>query len=190
MEQILDTPEENVSNLMFASWGSRLGAALLDGLIIVAVFAIVFFSFVAAVGLNFLESLQSIQSLSSGQSDGAVIAGFAGLIAVFLVLVIGVILYYALMESSKGQATLGKKAVGIIVAKENGDKLTFINALGRYFAKAIGTGISWLFTLVGLVALAPTVSGIYSLLNYLWPLWDKKNQALHDKIAKTYVFKK
>jgi uncharacterized RDD family membrane protein YckC len=190
MDQILDTPEENVSNLKFASWGSRLGAALLDGLIIVAVFAIVFFTFVAAVGLSFMESLQSIQSLSSGQAEGAVIAGFAGLIAVFLVLVIGVILYYALMESSKGQATLGKKAVGIIVAKENGDKLTFINALGRYFAKAIGTGISWLLTLIGLVSLAPVLSFVYSLLNYFWPLWDKKNQALHDKIAKTYVFKK
>ena len=25
------------------------------------------------------------------------------------------------------------------------------------------------------------------LLNYLWPLWDKKNQALHDKIVSSYV---
>jgi uncharacterized RDD family membrane protein YckC len=28
------------------------------------------------------------------------------------------------------------------------------------------------------------------LVNYLWPLWDKRNQTLHDKIAKTIVIMK
>ena len=32
-----------------------------------------------------------------------------------------------------------------------------------------------------------SIGGIYSLLNYLWPIWDDKNQALHDKLAKTNV---
>lgn len=190
MEQILDTPEENVSNLKYASWGSRLGAAILDTLILLVALGTLFFSFVMIIGLNFMESLQDIQALTSGQAEGAVLAGLAGLIAFVLVLFIGVILYFSLQESSAGQATLGKKAVGIIVGKENGERLTFANALGRYLAKGIGSLISWILTAVGLVSIAPTVSGIYSLLNYLWPLWDKKNQALHDKIAKTYVFKK
>ena len=26
-----------------------------------------------------------------------------------------------------------------------------------------------------------------ALVDYLWPLWDKKNQTLHDKLAKTVV---
>jgi uncharacterized RDD family membrane protein YckC len=29
--------------------------------------------------------------------------------------------------------------------------------------------------------------GLLSLLDYLWPLWDSKRQALHDKIADTQV---
>ena len=29
--------------------------------------------------------------------------------------------------------------------------------------------------------------GIYTLLTYLWPLWDEKNQSLDDKILNTYV---
>ena len=31
------------------------------------------------------------------------------------------------------------------------------------------------------------LSSLYSLLDDLWPLWDDKNQAIHDKIAKTNV---
>ncbi len=30
---------------------------------------------------------------------------------------------------------------------------------------------------------------ILPLLNYLWPLWDKKNEALHDKMCSTRVVK-
>ena len=43
---------------------------------------------------------------------------------------------------------------------------------------------------VGLLGLLPVVgclSFVYTLLDYLWPLWDDKNQAIHDKIAKTNV---
>jgi len=29
--------------------------------------------------------------------------------------------------------------------------------------------------------------GLLLLLDYLWPLWDDKNQALHDKLARTNV---
>ena len=45
-------------------------------------------------------------------------------------------------------------------------------------------------TAIGIVGLIPFVGslvGIYSLLDYLWPLWDDKKQAIHDKIAKTNV---
>ena len=43
---------------------------------------------------------------------------------------------------------------------------------------------------VGIIGLIPIIGGlsvIYSLLDYLWPLWDDKKQAIHDKIAKTNV---
>ena len=74
------------------------------------------------------------------------------------------------MESSAKQATLGKLAVGIKVGKENGEKLSFGNALGRYLSKIL--------------------SAITLCIGFMMVGWDKKNQALHDKIAKTYVFKK
>ena len=43
---------------------------------------------------------------------------------------------------------------------------------------------------VGILSLVPfvgSVTGLYSLLDVLWPLWDAKKQAIHDKIASTNV---
>lgn len=77
--------------------------------------------------------------------------------------VIGVVigwLYFALMESSSNQGTLGKMAIGIKVTDLNGNKLTFGRATGRYFGKIISS----LFLMLGFV-----IAG-----------FTKKKQALHD----------
>ena len=45
----------------------------------------------------------------------------------------------------------------------------------------------------GVVAnLSPVLGflGLFSLINVLWPLWDSKRQAIHDKVAKTNVVRK
>lgn len=51
-------------------------------------------------------------------------------------------LYYTLQESSGAQATLGKRALGIKVVDENGEKIGFGRATGRYFAK-IPSSLTW-----------------------------------------------
>jgi len=84
-----------------------------------------------------------------------------------LSLVLG-IAYFCAMESSGRQATLGKMAVGIKVGNSLGEQITFTNALGRYFAKIL--------------------SGLILLIGFMMAGWDPKKQALHDKLAKTYVF--
>ncbi|HET9015573.1 MAG TPA: RDD family protein, partial [Thermomicrobiaceae bacterium] len=76
-------------------------------------------------------------------------------------------LYYALMESSPYQATLGKLAAGIVVTDEFGGRISFGRASGRYFAK----WISYLTFFIGFV-----VAG-----------FTKQKQALHDLIAGTLV---
>jgi RDD family len=47
-----------------------------------------------------------------------------------------------------------------------------------------GVGRLFLRTLLGNVT-----GGIYTLLTYLWPLWDDKNQTLDDKMLSTLVVK-
>jgi uncharacterized RDD family membrane protein YckC len=76
-------------------------------------------------------------------------------------------LYYAIMESSPRQATLGKMALGIIVTDNKGNRISFGRATGRYFAKIIST----LILLIGFIMIAFT----------------KRKQGLHDMIAETLV---
>ena len=56
-------------------------------------------------------------------------------------------LYFAAFESSRWQATPGKKVLGLRVTDLEGRRLSFIRASGRYFGKII----SWLLLGVGFV---------------------------------------
>lgn len=78
-------------------------------------------------------------------------------------------LYFALMESSKYQATLGKMALSMKVTDESGKRISFGRATGRHFAKFLST--------------------IIILIGYLMIVWNKKKQGLHDKLAHTLVVK-
>lgn len=78
-------------------------------------------------------------------------------------------LYFALMESSERGATVGKMAVGLRVVTSNGQRLSFLNATGRYFAKII----SAIILFIGFIMIGFT---------------DKK-RGLHDMIAGTLVIK-
>ena len=78
--------------------------------------------------------------------------------------------YFALMESSPKQATLGKMALGIIVTDTEGQRISFPRAMGRYFAKFL----SWITVLVG----------------FFMAGWTPKKQALHDLVARTLVVNK
>jgi uncharacterized RDD family membrane protein YckC len=78
-------------------------------------------------------------------------------------------LYFAFFESSSWQATPGKKLIGIVVTDENGNRIGFGRATGRFFGKYL----SWLILGIG----------------FLMAGWTKRKQALHDTIAGTLVVK-
>ena len=76
-------------------------------------------------------------------------------------------LYYATCESSGKQATLGKRAVGIVVTDTSGQRLSFGRASGRAFAKwlnALTLGIGWIVV-----------------------AFSKQKRGLHDFVAGTLV---
>jgi uncharacterized RDD family membrane protein YckC len=79
-------------------------------------------------------------------------------------------LYWAGMESSAYQATLGKMALGLIVTDLKGEPIAFGRATGRYFGKIISA------LLLGI--------------GFLMAGWTEKKQALHDIMAGTLVVKK
>ncbi len=78
-------------------------------------------------------------------------------------------LYFALLESSERGATVGKMAMGLRVVSDKGERLTFLNATGRYFAKIV----SAIILCIGFIMIAFT---------------DRK-RGLHDMIAGTLVIK-
>lgn len=79
-------------------------------------------------------------------------------------------IYYAGLESSKYQGTLGKQMMGIYVTNESGAPISFMRATGRYFAKIL--------------------SSIILLIGFIMAAFTSKKQALHDMIASTLVLQK
>ena len=77
--------------------------------------------------------------------------------------------YFALMESSRWQGTLGKLAMGIKVTDLNGQRISFGRATGRYFLRA--------------------VSVVLLMFGYLVSFSGKK-QTWHDYIAKTLMVRR
>ena len=71
-------------------------------------------------------------------------------------------LYFAFQESSAHQATLGKRALGLIATDSEGRRLSFARATGRHFGKylsAVILGVGFL-----MVALTERKQGLHDLL--------------------------
>jgi uncharacterized RDD family membrane protein YckC len=83
--------------------------------------------------------------------------------------------YYAVLNGSDMGQTFGKRAMGIQVrdAAGEGGTIGAPRAALRYVT-------------VGLFRVVPFF-GLFTLLDGLWPLWDGRRQALHDKIAGSVV---
>lgn len=82
---------------------------------------------------------------------------------VFLVMFI----YWILLESSKMQASFGKRALGIRVVDKQGRKLTLLRSLGR--------NVSKFFSMITLM------------IGFMMAGWTEKKQALHDIMSGCYV---
>lgn len=78
-------------------------------------------------------------------------------------------LYWALMQSSAKQATVGQSAMGIKILDCNAEKVTFGQATGRFFATIL--------------------SSMTLLIGYFMFFWTDKKQTLHDNLAQTIVVK-
>jgi uncharacterized RDD family membrane protein YckC len=147
------------STISYAGFWRRFVAAIIDGLLIGAVFSV----FQAMVGVGFWSG-------SRMHDADALAAAMAALGILVPLQVIASWLYYALMESSKNQGTLGKMALGLRVTDLDGKRISFGRASGRYFAKFL--------------------SAIVLFIGYIMAAFTPKKQAMHDMIASTLVLSK
>lgn len=110
-----------------AGFPQRLGAFALDMILILAYIIIVLVVFAGiAIGILHLPLIQGMNPV------------FSDLVA-FVTVVLPVILYHAIQESSSRQATWGKRRLGLRVISKDGDKLSFT----RSFARSVVKFLPW-----------------------------------------------
>ena len=122
------------------------------------------------VGFMVLMPMLATESVGWTDTDlpaEAITALLGGILTVAFLALLGSWLYYALMQSSSRQATLGQLALGLHVTDLEGRRVSFARASGRYFATVL-TGLTF---------------GI----GYLIMLFTTRKQTLHDLVAGTLV---
>jgi uncharacterized RDD family membrane protein YckC len=165
-------PKANVADvspggeLTLASRISRLGAAILDSIIIGALIYTPLV-FTGAMSTAMAEVMRTGNSLAFW---GVFMSG-AG--AVSLLLAVGWAVITFRFVAANGQ-TIAKKLIGIKVVRSDGSRAT----VGRIF---------WLRNVVNtLISMIPILGGIYALIDMLF-IFTERKQCLHDKIADTIV---
>jgi uncharacterized RDD family membrane protein YckC len=153
---------------VLAGWWSRVGAALIDGVIVGIGGIVLLIAITAPFSIGFFAD-EDVGVVS-------IVVGF--LFATLCVSIVALLYAPAMMARTNGQ-TLGRMALGIRVVRAKGQPMTFGFAMLREVAvKTLLFGIASSLTF-----------GLASLLDVLWPLWDEENRALHDFVVDTRVIK-
>jgi uncharacterized RDD family membrane protein YckC len=168
--------EEKENHPQYAGFWIRFGAWAIDSIILgipLLFFSnIIFALFISSMEIpdELLMDPASINALSDSEILsllGSLMTAFLGTMAVCIFISL---FYYSLLHSSKWQATIGKKLLGLKVEDLKGNKLSFWRSLGRYIVSSLLSGI----LLIGFILAAFT----------------EKKQALHDLIVGSIVVKK
>jgi len=137
-------PASQEAPLLHAGFWMRVASYIVDSVITSVALFVVLFIILLITGVD----RTNYQAIGSG---------------VDLLFIIAVWLYFALFESSSLQATPGKLALGLRVTDDQGRRIGFGRATGRYFGKII--------------------SGLTLCIGYMMAGWTRRKQALHDMMA-------
>lgn len=141
----------------YAGFWLRFGAILIDGLL---------WSFFAGT-VMLLIVLLLFRMVLEGATEPVLILAMA---VPYFGLYLGWYFYFAFLESSSWQASIGKRIVGLYVTDKAGNRLTFGRATGRSFSKMI----------------SDMTLGV----GYIMAGFTEKKQALHDIIAECLVLRR
>ena len=158
---------------ILASWGSRVGAALLDWLITILP-TIICVGIALGTG-DFLKD--GWDAPGADPTDPFTDRAWAFMGAGTLLGLLFRLWNEGYLQGKRGQS-IGKKVLKIgVINERTGQYLGVGRGLGRL---AVDILISLPSQLIPLLFFIP-------LLNYLWPLWDDKNQTWHDKAVHSLV---
>ncbi|MFZ0212420.1 MAG: RDD family protein [Candidatus Acidiferrales bacterium] len=154
--------------LFYAGFWLRFVAYLIDAVVLVLAECAFALFLILATGL-----VAVIRRLPENPTPDEIFTGTVifAIVAFVVGMTVMIWLYYAWMESSRYQGTLGKMALGLIVTDLQYQPISFARASGRFFAKFI----------TGLIPFA---------IGYIMAGFTAKKQALHDMIASCLVLRR
>lgn len=157
-----------VPRVVYAGFWLRFFALLIDNVVLGLGLILILIPLIFLTGLH--ERLGQFHPDEELSDAGIfVLMGFVFLLATASLVVTW--LYHALMESSEWQATLGKKALGLVVTDMAGQRVSVARSTGRHFGKII-TNMVPLF------------------IGYIMAGFTEKKQALHDMLAGCLVLRR
>jgi uncharacterized RDD family membrane protein YckC len=158
--------EQNIISKYAAVW-KRVVAFVIDLVIVVALFSLL----ICAVNSLLALPVEYASILETGfplKITTYIEEHFLEIVILYSLLKLAVVFpYFTLLESCRLQATLGKVLCGIKVTDLSGQRISFLRATCRFFARIL--------------------SGQILLIGYLMAAFTKRKQALHDLIAGTLV---
>lgn len=158
----------------YAGFWLRVGATFLDGIlfwiiqIVVGGTAFLYLIFIFA-NVEIPKDIDPKKAQEAMEVAGMIMVVLTWLIVQFIMIMIQW-LYYAVMECSAAQGSLGKMAVGIKVTDLEGERISFGRASGRFFGKL--------------------VSGLIFGIGLLMVGFTARKQGLHDIMAGCLVVRK
>ncbi|HEX5090003.1 MAG TPA: RDD family protein [Nocardioides sp.] len=178
-------PATTPDGVPLAGWWQRAAALLIDWVIVTAIVLVIALPWIRDIWHAYRDALDDLMN-DSGSGTTSTTASqlqddVAGPAAIIGVITLAVEFCYHVGFLMWRQATPGKLVIGLRVRlRERPGRLPLGTVLLRWLGQF---GIR----VIGLVPFLGSVTGLYLLLDYLWPVWDDKKQAIHDKVAKTNV---
>jgi uncharacterized RDD family membrane protein YckC len=175
----LTTPD----GVVLSGWWKRVFARILDQIIVSILALPLTFAPMREMVTTFQDYFERvIAAVQAGSSTmPAQPEGLTGAAVQVSLTILAVSVIYEVAFLTMTGATLGKKALGISVRlREKPGPPPLAVVLKRTAVKDVGE-------LVGVVPVLGFFGSLFSLFDSLWPLWDDKNQAIHDKVAATNV---
>ncbi len=150
---------------VLSGWWRRAGAHLIDAVVICGIALVLLVAITAPFSIGFfVDDNVGIAAI--------IVGGFFALLCIF----IAALVYAPAMMARTDGRTLGRMVTGIRVVRASGEPMTF----GTAFVREVL--VKWLLFAA---ILGSITFGLAGLVDYLWPLWDEENRALHDYVVNT-----